>query len=126
RPQVDEVIENVGRENVAVENEHAGGAETLARDAIIARSGEPAGDDEAESNHGAYGHAHRRCDEIVLERILHQKHDPEKEDEPADPGEKFYAEERFPIERLGRRRWRRNIRRRRRSLWRRRNRRRRW
>ncbi len=32
--KVDEVIENVRRENVAVEHEHAGGAETLARDAV--------------------------------------------------------------------------------------------
>ena len=32
--EIDEVIENVGCENVAVENEHAGGAKTLAGDAV--------------------------------------------------------------------------------------------
>ncbi len=103
----DQVIENVSRENVAVENEDAGGAETLSRDAITPRGGEPADDDEAETEHGADRHAHGGRDEIVLERILHQKDDPEEKDEAADPGEKFNAKERFPIDRLGRRRWRR-------------------
>src|SRR5205085_2963862 len=39
RNQLDQMIENVRRKNVAIENENASGAEALARDAITARSG---------------------------------------------------------------------------------------
>src|SRR5205085_10878669 len=71
--------------------------------------------------------AHRGRDEIVREGIFHKKPNPEKEAEPADPGEQFYAEERFPIEWLRGRRWRHRWRRwnidrpreRRRNRWRR-------
>src|SRR5205085_4768055 len=97
---------NVGGENVAVKNEHPGRAKTLTGDAIIACGREPASRDEAEADDGANRDAHRGGDEIVLEGIFHEKHDPEEEDEPADPGEEFYAEERFPIERLRGHRWR--------------------
>src|SRR5205085_12090377 len=78
----------------------------LPGDAISAYCGKPAGRDEAEADDGANGDAHRGRDEIVLEGIFHEEHDPEEEDEPADPGEEFHAEERFPIERLRGRRWR--------------------
>ena len=101
------MVKNVGSENVAVEDEDAGGAKTLAGDAIAPRGREPAGDDEAKAEHGADRDARGRRDEIVLEGILHEKHDPEEENEAADPGEELHSKKRLPIDWLPRRRRRR-------------------
>ena len=95
----DQMVENVGRKNISVENQNAGRAETLPGDAVTPRRSQPAGHDEGESEDRADRHAHGRCDEIVLEGIFHEKHDPEEKNEAADPREKFDPQKCFPIDR---------------------------
>src|SRR5438270_11393912 len=65
--------------------------------------GEPAGTDQSQPGDGADDDAHRGRDEVVLERILDQENDAEEERETAQPGDKFHAEECFPVD--GRLRW---------------------
>ena len=105
--EFDQVVENVGRKNISVENQDAGRAEALAGDAVAPGRRQPAGHDEGEPDDRAYHHPHGRSDEIVLEGVLHEKNDPEEKDEAADPREKFDPKKCFPIDRGPRRaRWR--------------------
>src|SRR5205085_4142421 len=94
----DQMVEDVRRKNISVENQNTGRAKTLPRDAIAPCCGKPAGDDEADPQYRPDRDAHSGRDEIVLEGIFHEKHDPEEKNEAANPGEKFDAEERFPID----------------------------
>ena len=67
-------------------------------DAVVLSRRFPSGRDQRQANERPDHNAHPRCDEVVLERILNEKHNTEEEDEAADPGEKFDAHERFPID----------------------------
>ena len=85
----DQVVENVGRKNISVENQDAGRAEALAGDAVAPGRRKPAGHDEGEPDDRAYHHPHSRSDEVVLEGVLHEENDAEEKNEAADPREKF-------------------------------------
>ena len=99
----DQMVENVGRKNISVENQDAGRAEALAGDAVAPGRRKPAGHDEGEPDDRADHHPHCRSDEVVLEGILHEKNDPEEKNEAADPREKFDPKKCFPIDRGSRR-----------------------
>ena len=90
--ECDQMIENVGRKNIPVENQDAGRAEALAGDAVAPGRRQPAGHDEGEPDDRADHHPHGRSDQVVLEGILHEKNDPEEKNEAADPGEKLDPE----------------------------------
>ena len=79
---------SVRGEDGGVEHEHAGGAQALARRAIVAHGREPTAGNECEARHRTEHHLHDRSDEIVLEGILHRQDDPEKEDEARPPRRK--------------------------------------
>src|SRR5436305_980329 len=91
------MIKRVGRVNVCVENEHTCRAKTLRGDAVAPRCTERAANDEKRADDPSAHDAHGGRDEIVLESVLHEKDDAEKQGEAADPGEEFHAENRFPI-----------------------------
>ena len=94
----------MGGKEIGVENHNAGRAKTLRRDPVTTARQPPAeGDQPGTDHHPDHDPAERR-DEIVLEGIFDQENDPEKERQPAQPGEQFHAHERLPIERRGRQR----------------------
>src|ERR1044071_2212153 len=103
------MIENVGGKNIAIQNKNTSCAKALAGGAIASSRGEPAGHDEAKTDGGADHHPHSGSDEVVLEGVLHEKHDPEEKNKAADPREEFDSKKCFPIDRGpsgGRWRWR--------------------
>src|ERR1044071_5296306 len=93
----------MGREEVGIENDYPGGAKALRRHPITTPRQPPPRRDGNRADTGTDGKPSERRDEIVFEGILHQKDDAQKKREPAEPGEKFYARECFPIERRRRR-----------------------
>ncbi len=97
--QRDQVVERVRAKRVGVEDEDAGGAKALAGHAVIASRCEPTRCDQHAADDHADDDAHRRRDEVVVERVLHQKDDGEEENESADPGEELHSHESFPIDR---------------------------
>src|SRR5205814_7303573 len=82
-----------------IEHQNAGRAEGLRSDSIFfpfqkqTANNKTGADDEPNSN------PQLRRDQIVLERIFHEKCDAEEKREPADPGEQFRAHELLPIDR---------------------------
>ena len=92
------MIEDVGRKNISVENQDAGRAETLAGNAVAPGCRQPASQDEGEADDCAHHHSHSRSDEVVFERVLHEKNDPEEKNKAADPREKFDPKKCFPID----------------------------
>ena len=106
RRERNQIVERVGGENTRVKDQNAGGAQTLSGHAIILPGRAPSGRDQSQANQGPDHNPHTRRDQIVLERILHEKNDAEEKDEATDPREKFHSHERFPINgRSNRQRW---------------------
>ena len=95
----DQAVESVRAKSVGVEDEDAGGTKALAGHAVIASGGEPAGCDQPAADDRADDNAHGRRDEVVVERVLHQKDDGEKKHESANPREELHSHESFPIDR---------------------------
>ena len=82
-----------------VEHQDAGRAERLRSDSVFfpfqkqTANNKTGADDEPDRN------PQLRRDQIVLERIFHEKRDAEEKREPADPREQFRAHELLPIDR---------------------------
>ena len=98
RRKRNQIIERFRGEDVCVKNEDACGAETLPGNAETFLRGAPTDSDQAEANDRADDDAHARRDEIIFERIFYEENDTKEKNEAANPGEKFYAHEGFPID----------------------------
>ena len=99
------MVKDVGGKDISVKDKNTRGAKAVARDAVVPVGSNPSGSNKTQSNQSSKDYPHRRGDEIVLKRVLHEKHNPKEQDESADPCEKLNTEKCFPIDCHPRRKW---------------------
>src|SRR5258707_8096484 len=86
-------------EGHCVEHKDAGRAERLRSDSVFFPFQKQTANNKTGANDEPDRNPQLWRDQIVLERILHEKSDAEEKREPADPGEQFRAHELLPIDR---------------------------
>ena len=87
------------RKRHRIKHKHARGAERLRGDGVFLALQQHTANEQGDADDEPDRHPQFRRDEIVLERILHEKSHPEKKRQPANPREKFRPHELLPINR---------------------------
>ena len=98
RSEEREVIHGATGKRDRVEHDHAGGAERVRRDGVLALLQQHAAHDQAEAGKETHRDAHFGRDEIALERILHEVTHRKEQREPSEPREELHAHELFPVD----------------------------
>ena len=93
------MVERPACESNSVENKGSGRTKGLRRDHVLLPLQRQATDDQNQTHSETDRYAHFRRNEIMLERVFHEKRDAKEQGQSADPCEELRAHELLPVDR---------------------------
>ena len=93
------MVERPACESNRVENESSGRTKRLCRNHVLFPLQRQADDDQNQTHSETDRYAHFRLNEIMLERVFHEKRDAQEKRQSADPCEELRAHELLPVDR---------------------------